>query len=88
MRVAYLDQRRHVRGRPQVQRPWQRRARKYKGDLKSSLVLSGLVTNDYYSSTLHMSVFPLHPTASRLTSAPRQSVRTGLACAPNRPARL
>lgn len=53
-RVAYLDDRRKARGRPDAVRPWQRKGRKYNGDLKSSVALNGLEMNDYDVASLHM----------------------------------
>lgn len=53
-RIAYLDTRRKARGRPDVNRPWQKKGRKYKGDLKSSIALNGLEMNDYDVASLHM----------------------------------
>lgn len=53
-RVQYLDHRRAVRGRPEINRPWQRRSRQLKGDLKDNVALDGLAMNDYDVVSLHM----------------------------------
>jgi hypothetical protein len=53
-RVAYLDKRRAMRGRPPVERTWKAKGRKYKGDLKSDTALNGLEMNDYDLGSLHM----------------------------------
>jgi hypothetical protein len=55
-RVAYLNDRRRIRGRPNAVRAWQKQGRKYKGDLKSATAMSGLEMNDYDVTSLHMCV--------------------------------
>jgi hypothetical protein len=53
-RVGYLDHRRSLRGRPTVDRPWQRRGNQFKGDLKADAAVNGLQINDYDVLSLHM----------------------------------
>jgi hypothetical protein len=56
-RVAYLDHRRELRGRPAVERPWTRRTRVYKGDLKAAAA-AALAQNDYDGGGLHIPYGP------------------------------
>ncbi|SJL01059.1 uncharacterized protein ARMOST_04375 [Armillaria ostoyae] len=54
----FLQARRSLRGRPDANRGYYRRKRKYKGDLKSTEAISGLEMNDYDVTSLHIPYGP------------------------------
>ncbi len=57
-RDSFLQARRSLRGRPDANRGYYRRKRKYKGDLKSTEAISGLEMNDYDVISLHIPYGP------------------------------
>ncbi|KAK0448182.1 ankyrin repeat protein [Armillaria borealis] len=57
-RDSFLQARRSLRGRPDANRGYCRRKRKYKGDLKSTEAISGLEMNDYDVTSLHIPYGP------------------------------
>ncbi|PBK72133.1 ankyrin [Armillaria solidipes] len=57
-RDSFLQARRSLRGRPDANRGYYRRKRKYKGDLKSTEAISGLEMNDYDVTSLHIPYGP------------------------------
>lgn len=57
-RDSYVDARRALRGRPDLQRDWKRHGRKYKGDMKTNLDFTGLEMNDYDTGALHIPYGP------------------------------
>ncbi|PBL01634.1 ankyrin [Armillaria gallica] len=57
-RDLFLQARRSLRGRPDANRGYYRRKRKYKGNLKSTEAISGLEMNDYDVTSLHIPYGP------------------------------
>ena len=58
-RYAFLENRRHLRGRPNpLSRYNQRKMRKLKGDLKADSLIGGLEMNDYDVQALHVPYGP------------------------------
>ncbi|KAF7291792.1 Ankyrin repeat protein [Mycena chlorophos] len=57
-RFNFLESRRTLRGRPNPLNRYSRRKRKYKGDLKTEMGISGLEMNDYDVASLHIPYGP------------------------------
>ncbi|KAL0948908.1 hypothetical protein HGRIS_009017 [Hohenbuehelia grisea] len=57
-RAAFMDARRVLRGRPNTAQNRWRHKKKYKGDLKQDLSISGLEMNDYDVASLHIPYGP------------------------------
>ncbi|TFK24215.1 ankyrin repeat protein [Coprinopsis marcescibilis] len=57
-RYTFLDSRRQLRGRPNALTRYQRKKRKYKGDLKQETAIGGLEMNDYDVASLHIPYGP------------------------------